>query len=67
MYIPYVTVGKHNLAGLRPAARYEAKVATRNEHGWSRVSPTFNFATFGAGNKDSLVDTVTFCSWQLST
>ena len=45
-----IYAGKHNIAGLNAATRYEARVAAKNNHGWSRPSPTFHFATFGAGN-----------------
>lgn len=44
-----VYAGKWSLKGLRAATRYEAKVSSHNEWGWSRSSDTFHFSTFGAG------------------
>ena len=41
--------GKYAFTNLKPATRYEARVAAENSLGWSRPSPTFHFATFGAG------------------
>lgn len=41
--------GKHGFTGLSPATRYEARVLAKNSEGWSRPSPSFHFATFGAG------------------
>ena len=41
--------GKHGFSGLEPATRYEARVTAKNSEGWSRLSPSFHFATFGAG------------------
>jgi len=40
--------GKYAFTNLKPATRYEARVAAENSLGWSRPSPTFHFATFGA-------------------
>ncbi len=42
-----VWAGKHNLGGLKAATRYEARVASNNDQGWSRPSRIFHFATFG--------------------
>ena len=41
--------GKHAFTGLSTATRFEVKVSAKNEEGWSRLSPSFHFATFGAG------------------
>lgn len=41
--------GKRSLSGLKVATRYEARVKSYNDMGWSRLSPVFNFATFGIG------------------
>jgi hypothetical protein len=40
--------GKHSFSGLNVATRYEARVTAKNEEGWSRPSPSYHFATFGA-------------------
>ena len=55
--------GKYAFTNLNPATRYEARVAAENSLGWSRPSPTFHFATFGAGkytcqHMDGLQNTV---------
>ena len=36
---------------LKVASRYEATVAAQNEEDWSRHSPVYHFATFGAGKE----------------
>ncbi len=41
--------GKHAFTGLSSATRFEVKVSAKNQEGWSRLSPSFHFATFGAG------------------
>lgn len=46
--------GKHAFTGLSTATRFEVKVSAKNEEGWSRLSPSFHFATFGA---EPLTDT----------
>ena len=38
------------LTDLKGATRYEATVAAQNEEDWSRHSPVYHFATFGAGD-----------------
>ena len=46
---PYHFAGKHFLKEMEEATRYEARVSSRNDEGWSKPSPTFHFATKGAG------------------
>jgi hypothetical protein len=46
---PISYAGKLSLGGLDEAAQYEAKVRAKNEEGWNRLSQSFQFATFGAG------------------
>jgi hypothetical protein len=41
--------GKWSFPDLEPATRYEARVLAKNTEGWSRPSPPYHFATFGAG------------------
>ena len=41
--------GKWSFPDLEPATRYEARVLAKNTEGWSRPSPAYHFATFGAG------------------
>ena len=41
--------GKWSFPDLEPATRYEARVLAKNTEGWSRPSPSYHFATFGAG------------------
>ena len=41
--------GKWSFSNLETATRYEAKVMAKNREGWSRRSPSYHFATFGAG------------------
>jgi hypothetical protein len=52
--------GKHSFSGLNVATRYEARVTAKNEEGWSRPSPSYHFATFGAG-KDFFLNRI-FCT-----
>ena len=49
--------GKHAFVGLSTATRYEAKISAKNAEGWSRLSPSYHFATFGAGK----------CTYDLTT
>lgn len=48
---PYHFAGKHFLKEIEEATRYEARVSSRNDEGWSKPSPTFHFATKGAEPK----------------
>ena len=47
--------GKHAFTALSTATRFEAKVSAKNQEGWSRLSPSFHFATFGAGKYTGLI------------
>jgi len=40
--------GKWSFSKLETATRYEAKVLAKNSEGWSRPSPAYHFATYGA-------------------
>lgn len=44
----YEWTGKLAIQDLKEATRYEATVAAQNEEDWSRHSPVYHFATFGA-------------------
>jgi hypothetical protein len=46
---PNSYAGKIILSGLNEAAQYKAKVRAKNGEGWNRLSQSFQFATFGAG------------------
>jgi len=45
--------GKWSFPDLEPATRYEARVLAKNTEGWSRPSPSYHFATFGAEPRTS--------------
>lgn len=47
-----IWAGKHALNGLKAATRYEARVSSSNDQGWSRPSKTFHFSTLGIGEFD---------------
>jgi len=40
--------GKWSFSKLETATRYEARVLAKNSEGWSRPSPPYHFATYGA-------------------
>ena len=41
--------GRHTLTNLSSASRYVARVASKNNYGYSKYSQPFRFATKGAG------------------
>jgi len=45
---PFRWAGKFYLKGLDGATQYRARVTTRNEEGWGKPGPEWNFATKGA-------------------